>query len=137
MEIRNPAYTAGGIDCEINHPVYGWIPFSAEVGSDVFDEATLLSPTPYIAPALPDPLEAERARMVASRFQTRAALYVAGLLPIVEAAVAKADPLTKMAWAEAVEFRRASPTIAKLAAALALDDVQLDDLFRAAMKIEV
>ena len=108
-----------------------------EPGQAEWDTALASSPAPYVAPALPDPLEAERAGMVASRFQTRAALYVAGLLPIVEAAVGKADPLTKMAWAEAVEFRRASPTIAKLAAALALDDAQLDDLFRAAMKIEV
>ena len=138
MQIKNAVYTAdGGIDCEIEHPAYGWIPYTAVPGSDIFDQALALMPAPYVAPALPDPLDAERAGMVASRFQTRAALYVAGLLPMVEAMVGKADPLTKMAWAEAVEFRRASPTIAKLAAALALDDVQLDDLFRAAMKIEV
>lgn len=138
MEIRNPVYAAdGGIDCEINHPVYGWIPYSAGNEGEVFDLAKQIGPAPYIAPALPDPLEAERAGMVASRFQTRAALFVAGLLPMVEAAVAKADPLTKMAWAEAMEFRRTSPTIAKLAAALALDDSTIDELFRSAMTIEV
>lgn len=31
MEYRNPIYTIDGrIDCEINHPEYGWIPFTAD-----------------------------------------------------------------------------------------------------------
>lgn len=31
MEYRNPIYTADGrIDCEVNHPDYGWIPFTAD-----------------------------------------------------------------------------------------------------------
>lgn len=50
--------------------------------------------------------------------------------------VAQADPLTQLAWAEAVEYRRNSPTILALAAALDLSDEQVDDLFRAAMQIE-
>ena len=30
IEIRNPKYnTSGTIDCEINHPKYGWIEFTA------------------------------------------------------------------------------------------------------------
>jgi hypothetical protein len=30
MEYRNPTYTVTGeIDCEINHPHFGWIPFTA------------------------------------------------------------------------------------------------------------
>ena len=30
MQTRNPVFTASGtIDCEINHPTYGWIPFTA------------------------------------------------------------------------------------------------------------
>ena len=33
MEIRNPSYNAfGTIDCEINHPKLGWIPFTASPG---------------------------------------------------------------------------------------------------------
>lgn len=123
----------------------GDVPLYLDSGEE-YEAAVAAGPRPYAGPlpeSPPDPaalvaaLEAERAGMVASRFQTRAALYVAGLLPMVEAAVAKADPLTKMAWAEAVEFRRASPTIAKLAGALALDDATIDELFRSAMTIEV
>jgi hypothetical protein len=31
MEYRNQVYTASkSIDCELNHPVYGWIPFTAD-----------------------------------------------------------------------------------------------------------
>lgn len=81
-------------------------------------------------------LELERATMVCSRFQARAALHAAGLLASVEAAVAQADEFTKIAWADAVEFRRNSPTIAGLAGAVGMTDTQIDDLFRAAMQVE-
>ena len=74
--------------------------------------------------------------MVCSRFQAKAALHLAGLLPAVEAAIAQADPLTQMAWAEAVEYSRHSPAILALAGALELTDEQVDDLFRTAMQIE-
>lgn len=31
MEYRNPIYTVDGrINCEINHPEFGWIPFTAD-----------------------------------------------------------------------------------------------------------
>lgn len=45
MDFRNPIYTADGrIDCEIDHPVYGWIPFTASPddpnaeGAEIFAE---------------------------------------------------------------------------------------------------
>ena len=87
----------------------------------------------------PDPAEvlaAERADMVVSRFQARAALHAAGLLPQAEAAVSQADALTRIAWADAVVFQRTSPTIAAMAATLGLTETQVDDLFRAAMGVK-
>jgi hypothetical protein len=84
----------------------------------------------------PLPIEQQRARMVCSRFQARAALHMAGLLPAVEEFIADADPLVKIAWADAVEFRRTSPTINAMAAGLGMTDEQVDDLFRTAMQIE-
>lgn len=81
-------------------------------------------------------LEIERSNMVCSRFQAKAALSAASLLTAVEAAVAAADATTQLAWAEAIEFRRNSPTIAALAAVLGMTDTEVDDLFRAAMAIE-
>jgi hypothetical protein len=86
-------------------------------------------------PTAAEVLAAERAGMVVSRFQARAALFNAGLLAGIEAAVAAADPFTQIAWADATEFRRNSPTIAALAAALELPDETLDQLFRDAAQI--
>lgn len=86
-------------------------------------------------PSPPSP-EAARAGMVCSRFQARAALMQAGLLDQAEAIIAQADALTQLAWAEAVEFRRNSPTINAMGAALGMTDAQLDALFEAAMGIE-
>jgi len=83
--------------------------------------------------------EAEaRARMTVSRFQARAALLQAGLLDRVEALMADAETpaLARLAWREAVEFRRTSPTVQAMAGALGWDEAQIDALFRAAGEIE-
>jgi hypothetical protein len=117
--------------------------YEADGSQDAFILADLVPISEEEADALrfpaPDPAEvlaAERASMVVSRFQARAALFNAGLLAGVEAAVAAADPFTQIAWADAQEFRRMSMTIAALSAAVGLTDEQLDDLFRAAALIE-
>lgn len=93
-------------------------------------EIAAFSPEPE-----PLPLEVERAGMVVSRFQARAALLMAGLLDDVEKAISGASPLARLVWSDATEFRRNSPTIAELASALELDDETLDDLFRTAAGI--
>ena len=106
-----------------------------ERGMEEWDAVLATSPAPYVAPALPDPIIAERAAMTVSRFQALAALLNAGLLSQVNVAIADAGPLAQLAWAEATEFRRNSPTIAGLVAGLGLTDTQVDDLFRAAALI--
>lgn len=70
-------------------------------------------------------------------FQGKAALFQAGLLDDVEALIADAetDTLTKLAWANAVEWKRVSPMITSLATSLEMTDAQVDDLFRAAAQI--
>jgi len=58
MEYRNPVYTEDGrIDCEINHPEYGWIPFTCDPDDTgaAFDVAGLFAEmqpetAPYVAP---------------------------------------------------------------------------------------
>ena len=67
METRNPKKTeSGAIDCEINHPKYGWIPFTAslddveQLGRDVYNLA-VSSAAPYVAPAA-IPLSAKQLR---------------------------------------------------------------------------
>lgn len=75
---------------------------------------------------------------VVSRFQARAALHLAGLLPQVEALMAdpQTDTLARLAWTDAQEFRRTSPTLLAMASALSLTDEQLDQLFVTAAGIE-
>ena len=74
---------------------------------------------------------------VVSRFQAKAALLQAGLLSQVEALIAgpNTDAVTKLAWAEAIEFYRNSPTILTLSTALGLTSQQVDDLFTTAANI--
>lgn len=75
---------------------------------------------------------------VVSRFQARAALHLAGLLDQVESLMAdsQTDRLARLAWSDAIEFRRDSPTLVAMASALSLTDEQLDQLFITAVGIE-
>ena len=112
----------------------------AQYGETLVSVAALTNSGTEDAPvwdAVEPSLEDRRAEMACSRMQARIALHQAGLLGAVEAAVAEADPVVQIAWADATEFRRDSPTIAALAAALdpPLTDEQLDDLFEQAMQV--
>lgn len=73
-----------------------------------------------------------------SRFQARAALLQAGLYSQVQEYMNRADTpqITILAWNDAQEFRRDSPTVAALAGLLSLTDSQLDALFLQASQIE-
>lgn len=75
---------------------------------------------------------------IVSRFQARAALHLAGLLETVEAMMAAPETpaLAKLAWADAQEFKRNSPTVLSLSASLGLTEAQLDDLFTTAAGID-
>ena len=73
---------------------------------------------------------------VVTRFQARAALLQAGLLDDATAVIeASGDAFTKLAWAEASEWRRDSALVVGMATAIGLSSGQIDDLFRAAAKI--
>ena len=86
-------------------------------------------PPPPAPPVIPQ---------VVSRFQARAALLLAGLLDDVEALMAAPDTpaLAKLAWADAQEFKRNSPTVQAMAAAIGLTEAQLDELFTTAAGID-
>ena len=73
MNYRNPIYTeSGAIDCEIEHPVYGWIPFTADpndvepIGAEVFNAAKAKAAA-YVEP--PVDLEALAAQARSKRNQ--------------------------------------------------------------------
>ena len=71
MKNRNPIFIEDGrINCEIEHPQYGWIPFTADpndvepIGAQVFNAAKATA-APYVAP--PVDLEALAAQARAQR----------------------------------------------------------------------
>jgi hypothetical protein len=80
MNYRNPIYTENGwIDCEIEHPDYGWIPFTCDPDDTgaLFDTAALfVEMQPHAVPYVPPPppsvdelaaaVRAERDRLLAA-----------------------------------------------------------------------
>jgi len=141
IEYRNPTYNADGtIDVEINHPDYGWIPFTASPddtephGRQIFEDLKAEA-AEYVEPEPPEP-QPEPVPQTISRFQARAALHQAGYLAQMQTAIESADPIVKMAWEDATEFRRNSPTVLAFAETLGLTDEQLDEMFRTAAQIE-
>ncbi len=81
MKYRNSTYTKNGaIDCEINHPKFGWIPFTAVKGDsktdDFFTEmeasgnvseyvAPPVLPTPQSAPSTEQEIRKQRNQLLA------------------------------------------------------------------------
>lgn len=118
---------------DLFHPSITWVPVGADVLSGMLatnsDGAWSFSlsvvDSPPVVPASISPAQA------------RLALLGAGLLDEVEAAVAAGDRVTQIAWQNATTIERNSPTVAALAGALGLTDVQLDDMFTTAAGIFV
>lgn len=143
MEIRNIKFNEyNTIICEINHPVYGWIPFNAdpndveEHGREIYKEALALEPEPYIPPEPSILLEQERSGMRSSPAQMRLALHRLGLLTQVQA-IADSDPEASIVWEYARTIERTSPLIDALGGPNGFTPEQIDDIFRTAMEISV
>lgn len=83
-------------------------------------------------PPIPEPIPD-----AVTPFQAKAALLQSGLLPSVEAAIEGADPVIKLAWEYALEFRRTSPAVVGLAQAMGWSEQDLNDLFTLAATLEV
>jgi hypothetical protein len=88
------------------------------------------TPEPYIAP--PPPIPA-----TVTRFQALAILAAGGYLDTVRTHIAALDQnnVQRLAWENATDWERTSPTLNALAVMLGLDDTQVDDLFIAASNI--
>ena len=132
MNIRNPKHTTNGaIDCEYEHPVYGWIPFTARaddvepLGRNLY----ALALTGEVAPA--DPVVIPIPQSVTMR-QARLALLSAGFLDSVEVAITGAGPAAKIEWEYAQEVQRAAGLVPAMATALGMTELQIDALFIAA-----
>jgi hypothetical protein len=88
------------------------------------------TPEPYIAP--PPPIPA-----TVTRFQALAVLAAGGYLDTVHAYIdtLPRSNITRLAFENATDWERTSPTINALATMLGLTDAQVDELFIAASKI--
>lgn len=67
MNIRKPVFTSDSrIDCEIEHPDHGWIPFTADpndvekFGRSVYAAALKMRPASYVAPLVSAPTKAQQ-----------------------------------------------------------------------------
>ena len=88
------------------------------------------TPEPYVAPPPPVPT-------TVSRFQALAALSLGGYLPLIRTYIATLgeDDITRLAFENASEWERSSPTLATLAQMLNLTDTDVDYLFITASNI--
>jgi len=88
------------------------------------------TPDPYVPP--PPPIPA-----TVTRFQALAVLAAGGYLDTVHTYIdtLPRSNITRLAFENATDWERTSPTLAALAAMLGLSDAQVDDLFIAASKV--
>ena len=88
------------------------------------------TPEPYVPP--PPPIPA-----TVTRFQALAVLAAGGYLPTIRTYIATLDQnnVQRLAWENAADWERTSPTLNALAQMLGLTDAQVDDLFIAASQV--
>lgn len=121
MYVRNAVFNSSGtIDCEIEHPVYGWLPFTAspddteELGRTIYAEAVsgkYGDIAPYVAPVIP--LEERIAQVQALRLAAYRAesdqLKIAAEFDALQSGV-QADYSQWIAAVEAIKQRYPLPT---------------------------
>ena len=88
------------------------------------------TPEPYVAPPTPIPA-------TVTRFQALAVLAAGGYLDTVRTYINTLDQnnVQRLAWENATDWERTSPTLNALAAMLGLTDAQVDELFIAAAQV--
>jgi len=88
------------------------------------------TPEPYVPP--PPPIPA-----TVTRFQALAVLAAGGYLPTIKTYIATLgeDNITRLAWENAADWERTSPTLNALATMLNLTSAEVDDLFVAASQV--
>ena len=140
MEFRNPAYNAyGTIDCEINHPDYGWIPHTipADEHPRLQADAIEAGPVPYVMPDQSVTIAAERRGMYCTPMHGQLALGETNWGIILAWRDTQATWAQKVIIDSAQTWVRNSQNIAFFAYLLNFTDEQTDDLFRTAMGIDV
>jgi len=91
-------------------------------------EGTVIEP--YVAPPTPIPT-------TVTRFQALAILAAGGYLDTIRTYIATLDQnnITRLAWENATDWERTSPTVNALATMLNLTSAEVDDLFIAASQV--
>lgn len=151
MNIRNPAFTADNrIDCEIEHPQFGWIPFTADPndveqhGRDIYAAALEMGPAAYIAPPpQPEPVPQSITfaqlliGLVTEAWITEAEgeAWLAGVLPAQVTALISTLPVeqqfaAKVRAARPSEVLRMDPFVVSMGAAQGKTPEELDQFFR-------
>lgn len=137
--IRNAKYNGvGSIDCEIDHPEHGWIPFTAspddveQHGRDIYTAAIAGEYGP-IAPYSPPPPVPDPIPHSVTRRQGRLALLEVGKLDQVEAAIAAITAPAERRAAEieyeADTWERSNAFLQAMWAQLGGTETELDALF--------
>lgn len=133
MEYRAAKYARFGmIDCEVDHPVWGWIPTTLSphdpITSTLFEVVSEGDVADYV-PLPPMTIDELRASWSCSAAQARIALHRAGRLTAAESIVAS-DPELSIVWEYETTFHRMGELFAALVAG-GFTPEEIDDLFRA------
>ena len=144
MNVRNPQYNFdGSIDCEIEHPKFGWIPFTASLddpeahGKDIYQrcvDGDFGEIAPYETPPEPT-IEEKRDRMKCTRFAGRMVMSRHGLLDAVEQK-ANDNAEFRIWYEDRGTWRRTSETLTDAYVEITGSEDGLDDLFVEAMAID-
>lgn len=137
MEYRNAKFVAEtAIEMELNHPVFGWIPFTAVphdvelYGRELFDAARNTA-DPYVAPTpepVPFPALTRRQLLLGLLAIGITSDHVEAQLGLIEDPQERAAALIE--WQAAGLYNRDHPLVAELALAFDLPAAQVDDLWR-------
>lgn len=148
LETRNRRYNAfGGIDLELNHPIYGWIPNTATPddpdprGVQIWEQVSAMEVGPYVPPPelTPEEIRAQMKQLTARQF--RLGLVTAGMTPQQVTAVIAAMPagpdqqMAQIEWEYATTFSRTHPLIESIGGALGLTPEQIDTMWTAALSL--
>ena len=156
---RNPVYSSADgqqIDMEIEHPVYGWIPFTArpddveQHGRDLFAAAVLDEVSAFSAPEPePEPVPSEisdrqffqelanRELITEAEAEDAVASGVipASLLALVEGLPAGQQFSARMFLKGATRFERGHPMTKAIGFAYGMTSEEIDDLWRSAFAL--
>jgi hypothetical protein len=141
---RNPKYNAvGTIDIEIEHPVWGWIPFTADpndvelLGKALYDAAVEIGQVENYPPPPPEKVRAAMTDL--TRKQFRLGLRDLGITSAMIDAALAAIPdedrreIAQIEWEDSDRFQRLHPLIANLMAVFGKTDDEVDAAWTQAM----